>query len=234
MADEITKLRPIKFCSKRYGYVLLAGSLLAFQDFSFAYQGMSHRFKAFTEEFMVKNFDQYHKLTVDRDAPIPKAGYPDVGAGHFARALSYKDWYKFNVHQRIHGNSIEHLSWFLPLLFVQGMFLPRFAATMAGVMFVGREFYRFGYLDRDGPSSKIREIGAIPLNIAGILLISSVAGFVWRRQMGGFISRRKTVRRFTTNHYDIRMEKVEKELDLIKKGVVTKKPTMLPMHPKII
>ena len=85
-------------------------------------------------------------MYLGEDNPLPKAGYPDIGAGLFAKALPYADWYKFNIHQRIHGNSIEHLSWFLPALFIQGMFMPRFAATMAGVMLVGREFYRFGYL----------------------------------------------------------------------------------------
>lgn len=55
-------------------------------------------------------------MTVDKDAPTPKWGFPDEGAGMFSRELSYSDWYRFNVHQRIHGNSIEHLSWFLPLL----------------------------------------------------------------------------------------------------------------------
>ena len=79
---------------------------------------MGKRKTAFNDEFMKANFEQYHKLTVDKDAPIPKMSYPDVGAGMYARQLPYKDWYEFNIYQRIHGNSIEHLSWFLPLLFV--------------------------------------------------------------------------------------------------------------------
>ena len=54
---------------------------------------MGQRGKAFSDEFMTKNFEQYHKLTVDRDAPIPKMGYPDTGAGLFAKELPYKDWY---------------------------------------------------------------------------------------------------------------------------------------------
>ena len=38
MADsnkKKTQLRPVKFCSRRYGYVLFFGSLLAMQDLSF-------------------------------------------------------------------------------------------------------------------------------------------------------------------------------------------------------
>ena len=41
MADKKkTQFTSIKFCSRRYGFVLLAGGLLAMQDFSFEYQGM--------------------------------------------------------------------------------------------------------------------------------------------------------------------------------------------------
>ena len=59
--------------------------------------------------------------------------------------------------------------------------MPRFATGMAGVMLIGRELYRFGYLDKDGPSSKVREAGAIPLNAAGVFLIGSMAFFVLKR-----------------------------------------------------
>jgi len=59
--------------------------------------------------------------------------------------------------------------------------MPRFTVAMASVMLVGREFYRFGYLDKDGPSSTIREMGAVPLNAAGFLLINSLAFFVLKR-----------------------------------------------------
>ena len=86
-----------------------------------------------------------------------------------------------NIYQRIHGNSLEHLSWGLPLLFVQGIFMPRFTVAMAAVTLVGREFYRFGYIDKDGPSSKVREIGAVSLNAAGIFLAISAAMVVLKR-----------------------------------------------------
>lgn len=98
MADsKATQLRPVKFCSRRYGWVLLAGGLLAIQDFSFAYQGMGHRLQAYNEEFMKSNFEAYHQMVIQRDAPVPKAGYPDTGAGLYARQLPYKDWYKQNI-----------------------------------------------------------------------------------------------------------------------------------------
>ena len=113
--------------------------------------------------------------------------------------------------------------------------MPRFTASMAAVMLVGREFYRFGYLDKNGPSSKVREVGAVALNAAGIFVTLSAVMVVLKRQTGGFFSRRKFVRRFTHTFYDTRMEKVLKDAELAAKGFVPNKPvTLLPMHPKII
>ena len=77
---------------------------------------MGIRTTAFSDEYMEQRFGALHRLTVEKDAPTPKLGYPDTGAGFFAKELPYADWYRFNITQRIHGNSIEHLSWFLPLL----------------------------------------------------------------------------------------------------------------------
>ena len=173
-------------------------------------------------------------MLIQNDAPIPKAGYPDIGAGMFARQLPYKDWYKQNIYQRIHGNSLEHLSWGLPLIFVQGVFMPRFTTAMAATMFVGREFYRFGYLDKHGPSSRVREVGAVALNAAGVFLLLSSAFVVLKRQTGGFFSRRNFVRRFTMNQYDKKLEKVVKDAENAAKGYGLKPKTMLPMHPKIM
>ena len=119
----------------------------------------------------------------------------------------------------------------MPLLLFQGVFTPRFAAAMGGVMLLGRELYRFGYLDKDGPSSKVREMGAVPLNAAGFFLIGATTFAVLKRQTGGFFSRRKTVRRFTMTHYDLELEKVNKKLDLAERGVGYKPRALLPMHP---
>ena len=112
--------------------------------------------------------------------------------------------------------------------------MPRAAACMGGIVLIGRELYRFGYMTKEGPSSKIREAGALPLNAAEFLLICSVGGFCLKRWTGGFFSRRKFVRKFTHTHYDVRLAEVEKELGWAKKGFGPKKPSMLPMHPKIM
>ena len=88
--------------------------------------------------------------------------------------------------------------------------MPRFTAAMATVVLFGRELYRFGYLTKEGPSSKIRELGAVPLNAAEFFVIGSVSCYLFKRWSGGFFSRRKLVRRFTTTAYDKRMEEVMK------------------------
>ena len=101
-------------------------------------------------------------------------GYPDSGSGFYSKKLPYKDWFQFNCAQRIHGNSIEHLSWLLPLVLISGIFRPKTTSFLTMIIISGRELYRAGYLSKDGPNSKIRELGAYPLNIAGIILILSL------------------------------------------------------------
>ena len=67
-----------------------------------------------------------------------------------------------------------------------GIFKPRLAASVAGVVFVGREFYRIGYLTKEGPSSVIREIGAVPVNVSEIFLILGISSIYLRRRFGSF------------------------------------------------
>lgn len=76
---------------------------------------------------------------------MPKMGYPDMGAGYYSKQLPYKDWMEFNIAQRIHGNSIEHLSWMLPMFLLLGVFRPRSTLALGGVIVTGRELYRMGY-----------------------------------------------------------------------------------------
>ena len=78
-------------------------------------------------------------------------------------------------------------------MMVSGMFFPKFAASMGLVIFCGRELYRYGYMTPDGPNSWIREAGAIPLNIAELLLVISVGTLFSRYMAGSFFSNRKFV-----------------------------------------
>ena len=105
------------------------------------------------------------------NSKAPFMGYPDMGAGVYARLLPYKEWYEFNCAQRVHANSVEHMAWVTPLGLMSAVFFPRVVTGLGAVVLIGRELYRFGYTSADGPNSKIREMGAIPLNVAELLLV---------------------------------------------------------------
>ena len=93
-------------------------------------------------------------------------------------------------------NNVDHLAYMMPLYFVTGLFFPRFVTAMGGTVLVGRELYRTGYTSSDGPTSKIREMGAIPLNIAELLVLGA-GFFVYARFAGGpFIWRRKFIKKY--------------------------------------
>mmetsp|Transcript_5909 Transcript_5909/g.4217 ORF Transcript_5909/g.4217 Transcript_5909/m.4217 type:complete len:156 (+) Transcript_5909:248-715(+) len=144
---------------------------------------MVQRFKTFTKEFTEKeDLDRWHKLHLGQDSPLPAYGYPDMGAGHYSRKLPYKEWFEFNCLQRVHGNSLEHMVWVLPALLVSGAFMPRFTLAMGCTYVTGRELYRIGYTSNEGANSKIREMGALPLNAAGLFLILAISSIYFRNR----------------------------------------------------
>ena len=198
---------------------------------------MRPRKRVFNEEVMKKNFESNHKFNLGHNAVVPALGYPDMGAGYFSKRLPYKDWYEFNCYQRIHGNSLEHLSWSLPVMFVGGLFQPLFTIAMQSIVIVGRELYRFGYLTKDGPNSWIRELGAIPLNAAEVMLILGFSSIWFRHRFQGMIKNRKFVKKFTHSNQDIMLAKVLKGEKDAKEGIYKiyrDQRSMLPMHPKIM
>ena len=95
-ADDASKVRHFRFCSKRFGAVILMGGLLALQDYSFGIRSMFVRRRVFNDEFMKSNFENVHKMNVGSDAPCPSMGYPDMGSGVYSRQLAYRDWFEFN------------------------------------------------------------------------------------------------------------------------------------------
>ena len=93
MSQEILR----KLSARQYGYVIAVVSLLGLQNYSFAYfTQMPARNKAFTNEFMKTNFEEFHKSHMGQNTEAPGFGYPDMGAGYYSRALNYKEWYNFN------------------------------------------------------------------------------------------------------------------------------------------
>ena len=124
-----------------------------------------------------------------------------------------------------------------PLLFVGGIFRPRLAATVAGTVLVGREFYRIGYLTKEGPSSVIREIGAVPTNVSEILLILGIGSIYLRRKFGPFFANRRFVQRWTMSKYDRAYEKVLDEINNPRSQsyyLVRRNRSKLPMDPRIL
>lgn len=152
---------------------------------------MGPRKRAFNDEFMERNFSTYHKTFMGRDTPVPRMGYPDCGSGYYSAQLPYKEWFEFNCAQRIHGNSIEHMAWLMPLVIVSGLFRPKSTAFFGSVVIAGRELYRMGYQSTDGPNSVIRELGAVPLNAAEIFMILGLGTLWFTRRYEGLFRNRK-------------------------------------------
>ena len=187
--------------------------LLGLQNYSFAFMTvMPARKQAFNEKFTKDKLEPFHKLHLGQDADPPAFGYPDMGAGSYSKKLPYYDWFKFNCAQRIHSNSIEHLSWALPLLLVGGIFTPRFSSAMGLTVFVGRELYRYGYMTNEGANSHIRELGAIPLNAAEVFMILGVGALALKYFFGPFLGRRRLIKRFTMSKVDRKTEEVLEEI----------------------
>ena len=136
----VKRYKSFKICTKKFGAVLVVGGVLVAQDFIMEYSVMGPRTRIFTEERMAE-FKGIHQMRLGEDTPTPIMGYPDMGAGYYSKRIPYKDWYEFNCAQRVHGNSLEHLSWSLPLLMVAGVFQPTLAAGLGGVVVAGRALY---------------------------------------------------------------------------------------------
>jgi hypothetical protein len=136
-------------------------------------------------------------------------GYPDIGAGWFSKKLEYKEWYKLNNAQRIHNNSIEHMPAIMPLVLLGGIFRPRFTLALTSVVIAGRGLYTAGYMSNEGPNSKIREMGAIPLNAAEIFLILGLGALVFKSTSTlGLLKNRKIYKRYTMDLVKIKGEEL--------------------------
>ena len=110
-----------------YRYVALVATLIMFQ---FILTGViapgAARGKVFTKEFMENNFKTEHErfFTEGKLAEVPKGGYPDMGYGRYSERLSYKDWFNFNVAQRIHYHFLESVTSVIAWIFIAGIRYP--------------------------------------------------------------------------------------------------------------
>ena len=76
---------------------------------------------------------------------MPGSGYPDHGNGLYADLLEYKDWFEFNLDQRVHKNFLENVTMFCFNAIVLGVWWPITALVLASIQFVGRIIYSVGY-----------------------------------------------------------------------------------------
>ena len=86
-------------------------------------------------------------------------GYPDMGNGLYAKTLSYKEWYEFNLAQRAHYNLVESFPSALGLHFLGGLYFPIPSASLAVLWIVCRHIWSINY-KKGGPEARYNGIAA--------------------------------------------------------------------------
>ena len=123
------------------------GILIAYLFISFVPGGA--RGRAFNKDFL-SQFSDEHMAATGTD--VASGGYPDMGSGRYAEKLSYEDWYKFGLAQRVHYNFLEQVTIVLLFLGVSGIQYPFVAGVLGLVYLVGRIIVSIGYLQ--GPHKR--------------------------------------------------------------------------------
>ena len=95
-----------------------------------------------------------------------------MGNGYFGRLLGYKEWYEFQVAQRIHYNLLENIPFLVLTTIVTSIGMPRAGAALSGLNFLGRVLYCLGY-KIGGPNLRLPG-AAIAHFTTMILLFTSV------------------------------------------------------------
>mmetsp|Transcript_45260 Transcript_45260/g.33039 ORF Transcript_45260/g.33039 Transcript_45260/m.33039 type:complete len:153 (+) Transcript_45260:131-589(+) len=134
----------------------------------------------FSDEFMKKNFGEQHLEAFPTETAPPKGGYPDTGCGYYSRKMEYKDWFFFNLSQRVHQNFNEQVTIVLFVLLFAGVFYPLTTVGLGLMYSVGRFLMWWGY----SKSVHGRLVGVVVLNIAcGLTLILCIVG--WAQAASG-------------------------------------------------
>ena len=79
----------------------------------------------------MEKFENEHNQCRPSETLKGSGGNPDQGSGYYSRHLSLDQWNKFNVYQRIFGNSREQLPILMILVPIAGIWLP--IPTMIGI-----------------------------------------------------------------------------------------------------
>ena len=166
MRVEVPKLYPV---------VLLMAGIISFQCVIIGFSAGAKRKTIFDKEKIMAKFGEEHKKYFKGEPDT--GGYPDHGDGLYGDTASYKDWFEFSLDQRSHKNFLEQVTIIVFLLLIIGMIFPITAIVFAGVHFVFRWVFVFGY--KMGP--KWRIIGAAPLTFSalGMIVMAIIACSLW-------------------------------------------------------
>ncbi|KNE67894.1 hypothetical protein AMAG_12612 [Allomyces macrogynus ATCC 38327] len=83
-----------------------------------------------------------------------KIDYPDMGNGRYAAKLTDAQWHEFNSAQRAHQNYLEQLPVVNTIVFLSGLFNPKWTAGLTALYAVGRQMYTSGYVT-NGPQGRV-------------------------------------------------------------------------------
>jgi hypothetical protein len=163
---------------QEYNYVIWVSLLIATECFFFGFIFAGGKRKVFTQEFMDKNFAEEHKKAFPNDKNITKGGYPDTGSGRYAKKLPYKDWFEFNLGQRIHMSFVEQVVNITVALLLAGIKYPIYSTVIGGVYFLGKIINGIGY-SRSVEGKKIgNSISSAALIFSFGLGIASLVSFL--------------------------------------------------------
>ena len=152
-----------------YGYVLLTAMWIAFQCYMTGFLVVEvKRAKTYTQEYMEKNFLDEHKKAFPNDKTVPKFGYPDMGCGWYSSKLTYKQWFEFNLAQRVHGNFLEQQIIVCFFILVAGVKHPKWTIILGFLYSAGRLLNAYQY------TKTVK--GRVPGFILSVLSLFSLAG----------------------------------------------------------
>ena len=99
----------------------------------------------FTKEFL-SQFQKEHKDAFGTESqPNFGEGYPDMGNGRYSKKLGYKEWFLFNVGQRIHQNFYETLIFYCLTLAATSLKFPIIASILGVTYIILRILYSISY-----------------------------------------------------------------------------------------
>ena len=149
-----------------YSWVLLVSGLVGFECLIVGFIfGGGNRAKMFTQERLAEKWGDEHKKEFGKE--IPKGGYPDHGNGRYSEVLTYKEWFEFNIDQRVHKNALEYVTIVCFNAMTLGLMWPVPALVLISCVFVGRLLYTVGYKR----SVNGRIIGFVIFTLASLTMI---------------------------------------------------------------